>query len=216
MQNEYSMILLKQDNVAIAKNKNTLKAVSLTSEIKISSKRIVKNIILILEELIAIEENKKTEDKCFTNCSNPRLSKIPLKDFFKKIRECLTPDVTSMISAFILLDRIISTNQIKLNKSNVHELFTTCLLIAVKLNEDIFLDNKYFSFVTGIKLKELNSLERKLCQFIDFKTFIYPKIFTKYYNHIKYYSYSILEMPDRNYNNKTKLRRSYPHDPIGG
>ena len=52
--------------------------------------------------------------------------------------------------------------------------------MSIKFNEDRYYDNKYYSKIAGVKVKELKQIEYKFLDLIDFKLFISEDEFLKY------------------------------------
>lgn len=162
---------------------------------KNSSEKILRNLILALENIIAAEQQsldisdliEESEHNCF-NTFNEK--KIPLKEYLKRIRKYLNPEISSFVICLVLLDRLISYKKqnIRLTRDNIHKLFVVSLLLSLKFNEDDHFDNQYFSKVAGMSLSELNFLELKYCEMINFNLFIPPKLYDHYYKYLKSYS----------------------------
>ena len=80
------------------------------------------------------------------------------------------------------------TAGIILNPHNIHRLILGCLILAIKYNEDFYYNNEYYAKVGGVTLDELNILEYKSFQLIEFNLFISDDIFDKYLSYITHYN----------------------------
>ena len=89
-----------------------------------------------------------------------RLADYPSHSFLNKA-ECLVIGV-------IYLDRYCQTQSIILTRQNVHRLYATSLLIAIKIYDDHPISNKAFAQTAGIKFGELNVLEETFLKGIKF------------------------------------------------
>lgn len=49
-----------------------------------------------------------------------------------------------------------------MNWNNVHKIFLTCLLLAVKFNDDIYYDNDAFSRAGGVTKQQLFDFEKEI------------------------------------------------------
>jgi len=58
------------------------------------------------------------------------------------------------------------------------------MLLAIKYNDDVYFDNKYYARVGGISLKELNRLERKAISFMNYNLYISSGTYEEYLNQI--------------------------------
>ena len=72
-----------------------------------------------------------------------------------------------------------------MNPYNIHRIIFSCCLLALKYNEDIVYDNKFYSEVGGISLNETNNLEYQCIQLLNFNLFVDDELFNKYLGYIK-------------------------------
>ena len=63
---------------------------------------------------------------------------------------------------------------------NIHRILFSAVLISIKYNEDCYYDNKYYSEIAGVKLKELNSLEYNFIRMLNCELYVSRKLFDKY------------------------------------
>ena len=62
------------------------------------------------------------------------------------------------------------------------------LIISIKYNEDLIFDNKYYSEVAGVSIKEFNSLESEFLTIINFDLYIPDEEFFKYKFYLEKYT----------------------------
>lgn len=98
-----------------------------------------------------------------------------LKTFFACSAECF-------ILATIYMDRLVRYHEkrIELNAWNVHRIFMTALLLAVKFIEDVYYSNKYYAKVGGVSLTELSSLECSFLRLIRYDLCVSPREYERY------------------------------------
>jgi len=53
-------------------------------------------------------------------------------------------------------------------------------VVAIKYNYDQTLKNDHYAKVGGVKVDELNDLEKQFCEMIDFKLFVADEVFESY------------------------------------
>ena len=75
-----------------------------------------------------------------------------------------------IITAVCLIKRIISN--IMLNKYSIHRFIAVILMLSQKLYDDLYYSNKCWSQICGLTLEDINSIERDILVFLDYKTFI--------------------------------------------
>ena len=133
---------------------------------------------------------KDNEDKDFSNQykiqkKNSFYSSIPasitIGKYIERIIRYTNIEDSTLILAMIYIDRICQYNEtILLIEKNVHRILFASILLAIKINEDEFYTNSYYSKVAGISLYELNRIEFDLIKLIDFNFFVGQEIFEKY------------------------------------
>ena len=74
----------------------------------------------------------------------------------------------AMSITLLIIDRIVSKSQIVMTMNNVFLLFATSFMISSKVHDDKFYTNKWFAYVSGVSIREINSLELAALISIDF------------------------------------------------
>ena len=69
---------------------------------------------------------------------------------------------------------------ITLNKDNIYRILFTAILVSIKYNEDVIYDNLYYAKIAGLPVKEINYLERKFLEIINYDLFVSDELFQKY------------------------------------
>ena len=153
------------------------------------SKRIINIVCSILNEIINNEKNYENKrDFCdsknikfnlnnFEIKSNPNIS---LKNYLSRILKYTKPQPSTIIISLILIDKFCETSKINLNKKNIHKIFLTSIIVAIKYNEDEYFTNNYYAKVGGILQKELFNLEYMFLTLLNFNIFIDEKIYNNY------------------------------------
>ena len=148
-------------------------------------KKIIKTISNIISEIV--EENK------FLNFSKENLDLQKKLSFFSKIPASVTihkyierivkythVEESTFILALIYIDRICEYNDIILTDGNIHRILFSSIIMAIKINEDDYYSNNYYSKVGGISVKELNGLEYDFVRLIRYNLFVNQEIYEKY------------------------------------
>ena len=115
------------------------------------------------------------------------LPTIKFQEFFKRIHKYLKPEISTIIIALIYIDKVShqKKNNIILIENNIFKLFLCALICAIKYNEDIYDDNNYYAKVGGIRIKEMNLLEKEFLNLMDFRMFVSSDVYEKYYSQLK-------------------------------
>ena len=145
--------------------------------------KIALSISNILEKYINISKNINMkiskEFSLFEVFYNYEIPEISIYKYLQRIILYTNIEENTLVSSLIYIDRLCIKN-VPVNKFTIHKLLFTCILIALKVNEDCFYKNNYYSEISGISLKELNLLEYNLLVLLDFQTCISLEVFNEY------------------------------------
>lgn len=158
--------------------------ISIDSDEQLLSDSLIKNISNILEGII--EQNGSAayseNDKPFSKKSIPKIS---IYDYLMRIKNYSSVESSTMITAMIYIDRLAKNANIILSKYNIHRILFTAIVMAIKNNEDDIYTNAHYARVGGISLKEMNRLEIKFLEFIDFNLYVSKEIYNEYSTNLK-------------------------------
>lgn len=108
---------------------------------------------------------------------------INIRDYYNRLYNYINCDSYIYIVSLSYIDRYINNNpSISINIYTIHRLIMTSVIIALKYVEDNIYNNKYYSDVGGIELKEINKLEIEMLKGLNFDLSINIK---KYEHQIK-------------------------------
>ncbi|KAH3745520.1 cyclin, N-terminal domain protein [Pelomyxa schiedti] len=114
--------------------------------------------------------NHRRHETCFEGRCLPPIS---LEDYLSRIETHANCSKETFITALVYVDRVIQLNPgFRVTSANVHRLILACILIALKVQEDLFYTNKFYSAIGGVPLPELNMLERRLLNLLNFELFV--------------------------------------------
>lgn len=132
-------------------------------------------------------------DKAVDNCRlqtavkqfyTPTRPAISTSEF---IARCVTHFKCSkpcLVLAVIYVDRLLSYNVVCITDSNKYNIFSTALVIAVKIHDDNFYSNRCYAKVAGVSVNDLNSLELELCTYLDYNLFVDTWVFYQYASYL--------------------------------
>ena len=141
-----------------------------------------------------LEENKKLDNykaiikkqnkMIFSSNSIPNIS---INDYLKRIQTYSEIEKSTLIIALILIDHTCKKYGVILNYYNIHRVLFGSILISIKYNEDTYYDNKFYSEIAGVKLKELKLIEYAFLELNDFNVFINIKEYDQYSKYLENY-----------------------------
>lgn len=120
-------------------------------------------------ERVALSANDCRRPSPFDSAEVPG---ITVEKYLHRLRVIARCGDAIFVAALILLDRFVekmaaSAQAQPLTMSNVHRLFLTCLVVAVKYNEDAVYGNVHYAKAGGVHVREVSRLERSLVQALD-------------------------------------------------
>ena len=150
------------------RNMNLIKAIS----------QVLETIIEDNKHLIKYGEIIKKQNKSVF--SSIKIINISIEEYLTRIQTYANIERNTLIVSLIFIDRLCKNSGITLTYYNIHRIIFTSILVSIKYNEDQLYDNKYYSEIAGLRLKELNSLEYNFLQMIHFFLFVNDETFKKY------------------------------------
>ena len=142
----------------------------------------------LLEKITKSKEKKNYKEKIKTQkkslFTSKKIPNISIGDYLTRIKKFTLINDSTLIICLIYLDRYLKMNKIILTEFNVHRMFFSSLLLAIKYNEDNFYTNKFYSNVSVLKCSELNKLELKFVTEIKFDLFVDKNLYEKYKNNL--------------------------------
>lgn len=88
----------------------------------------------------------------------------------------------TFIAALIVVDRVLGYDggRLPITMRNVHRLFLGALVVAVKYHEDLVYANSHYAKSGGVRLREVNRLERTILLALDFDLRVSPEQYRLY------------------------------------
>ena len=120
----------------------------------------------------------------FSSNSVPNIS---INDYLIRIQTYSEIEKSTLIIALILIDHTCKKSGLILNYYNIHRVLFGSILISIKYNEDTYYDNKFYSEIAGVKLKELKLIEYAFLELNDFNVFVNIKEYEQYSKYLENY-----------------------------
>jgi len=131
-------------------------------------KQIIAPVVSYFLTALVAENDKKPQQRHLGafNAQNP--PDVSISDYLARIVKYTPCSAECYLLSIIFIDRVVQNHQIRVNSYNVHRLLLIATVMAAKLLDDTTVNNKYYSHVGGIPIKELNSLECKLLGLMNY------------------------------------------------
>ena len=105
---------------------------------------------------------------------------ISIYDYLERIKTYSKVEKSTLIISLIYIDRICNKAKITLTYYNIHRILFSAVLMSIKYNEDCYYDNKYYSQIAGVKLKELLILEYNFVKLLNCELYVNRELYDKY------------------------------------
>ena len=152
------------------------------------------NLIESISETLTtiLEENKKLENykdilksqnkMIFSSNSIPNIS---IKNYLIRIQTYSCIEKSTLVLSLILIDHLNKKSELVLTYYNIHRILFGAILISIKLNEDSYYDNKFYSQIAGVSLKELKIIEYTFLELNNFNVFVGSKEYGQYIKYLE-------------------------------
>mmetsp|Transcript_102246 Transcript_102246/g.181551 ORF Transcript_102246/g.181551 Transcript_102246/m.181551 type:complete len:100 (-) Transcript_102246:132-431(-) len=87
--------------------------------------------------------------------------------------------------ALIYIDRIVRLGEVTVNSLTIHRLLAAATVVSAKFLDDLFYSNEHYAKVCGLRLKELNSLERSFVSLLRWKLAVAPAGYNVYRSQVQ-------------------------------
>lgn len=135
------------------------------------------NIMRILEKNNYICETELEEET--NSVFYGEILDISLKQFISKLVILSNIEYSTVVLIGIYLDRFCEINSFNITYSTVYRILCSCLIVAIKYNEDKHYSLQYYSSICGIPTNDLIILESIFLNMIDFELYIKGRLFGK-------------------------------------
>ena len=150
-----------------------------------------------------LEENKKLDNykeivkkqskMVFSANSIPGIS---INDYLIRIQTYSGIEKSTLILSLILIDHLCRKSELILSYYNIHRVLFGSILISIKFNEDSYYDNKFYSEIAGVKLKELQNIEESFFEMSNFDVYVDQQEFEQYRQYLE--DYNEISKDDKN------------------
>ena len=165
------------------KSKKTIKKNS--SESNVVDNKLLKAISITLTSILNQNKNLDNYKEIIKSQSSSVFSanfipNISIYDYLERIKTYSKAEKSTLIISLIYIDRICNKAKITLTYYNIHRILFSAVLLSIKYNEDCYYDNKYYSQIAGVKLKELKILEYNFIKLLNCELYVNRELYDKY------------------------------------
>jgi len=131
----------------------------------------------VLEQLA--QPGKPDEQLTFFHGVAP--PKISIQDYVRRIVEHYQCSEACLVLALVFIDRIAKRHSdFVVSLLSIHRLFAVSVMVAAKFHSDLFYSNARYAKVAGLKVREMNNLEKKFLHLIEWQLRVTPREYDEY------------------------------------
>ena len=120
-----------------------------------------------------------------TNFHAIRPPRLSVFDYLSRIFAYFSCGDECLVVGLVYIDRIMKLNPtFVVSAPNIHRLTLTSVVVATKFMNDAFYSNKTHARVGGVHVQELNTLETKFLQLLNWRLHVMPEEYDQYCNHL--------------------------------
>lgn len=115
---------------------------------------------------------------CFHAVRPPAMS---IKDYMLRIQRYFGCSGSCYALGLIYIDRLVKRHpDIVVSQLSCHRLLITSMMVAAKFHDDVFFSNTYYARIGGVKVQEINALEARFVQLLEWKFQVLPEEYSAY------------------------------------
>jgi len=116
-----------------------------------------------------------------TGFEGTKMPEISIEEYVSRVHEFMGCSPEVYVHAVIYIDRVIKRNpEFCVTTLNIHRLFITAVVIAIKYFDDTYYAQEYYGSVAGVNPKELGKLEVRMLKLLNWTIFVSPQAYTEY------------------------------------
>ena len=124
------------------------------------------------EIVIILIENKEKSKTQIINENDPlysnKIPKIKIEDYITRFFTYSKIEISTLILGYIYIKRFINKENYIISFRNIFGLIMSCIILAIKFNENKVYKNTFYAKVGGFDVDDLNNLEYNVFSRLDF------------------------------------------------
>ena len=124
------------------------------------------------EIVIILIENKEKSKTQIINKNDPlysnKIPKIKIEDYITRFFTYSKIEISTLILGYIYIKRFINKENYIISFRNIFRLIMSCIILAIKFNENKVYKNTFYAKVGGFDVDDLNNLEYNVFSRLDF------------------------------------------------
>jgi len=111
-----------------------------------------------------------------------RAAPMHIRDYLERIRKYFACSDECFVIALVFIERAGKIDPaMTVCALNAHRLLLIAVMLAAKIQDDVYYSNAYYAKVGGLAVKEVNRLEVTFLKMLDFKAYVDPQEYQLYH-----------------------------------
>lgn len=114
-----------------------------------------------------------------------RAPAISVPDYMKRLFTYFKCSEACLLTSLIYIDRVMKLHPgFQVSERCIHRVLATSLVLSAKFNDDVYYSNAYYAKVSGLSLKEMNTLEVFFLKAVNWSVSITTQEYEDYHSSI--------------------------------
>lgn len=113
--------------------------------------------------------------------TDKRAIDVSVIDEFTRLKSCFKCSNESLVLALVYMDRVLALEpDLAVGICQTRWLLVASILLAIKFLDDNYYNNVHYANISGLTLKELNTLEEWFLRLLDWRLFVREEEYNLY------------------------------------
>lgn len=140
---------------------------------------IFRGVVVALTNMASLAADQPNERLTCFHCKFP--PRVSITDYLTRVRRFFQCSVECYVVGLLFIDRLLKLRpHMVFSPMSCHRLICVSMTVATKFHEDLFYSNAYYAKIGGLPLQELNALEQRFIQLLDWKLYVQPDTYKLY------------------------------------
>lgn len=140
---------------------------------------VVAGLAAVLERMASLA----AQPEAMTSFHCLRAPSVSLREYLGRVRRFFGCSAECYVLGLVYLDRVVKRHQhVSFSHLSSHRMLVCSMMLAAKFQDDCFYSNTFYAKVGGLKVEELNRLENKMVQLLDYRLYVSAQEFELYHS----------------------------------
>lgn len=149
----------------------------LSTELPPCGEEVVLGLAVALERMASLAP----QPEAMTSFHCVRAPRVSIRDYLGRIKKFFGCSLECYVLGLLYIDRIVKRHpHIAVSQLSSHRMLICSMTLAAKFQDDCFYTNTFYAQVGGLQVQELNRLEARMAQLLDYRLYVSTEEFEIY------------------------------------